>query len=200
MEIYLIRHTTPLVEKGTCYGQADLDVTASFMDELSLIQQFIPSNIQNVYASPLQRCKKLALQLFPSHTINFHHDLKEISCGEWELQKWDDIPKDILMPWMNDFVNIPIPGGESYIDLYKRTTACFEHILTEPQPAVIVTHGGVMRSILSHITSTPLLESFQRFKIEYGSVVQLQVKEDRIEYNILHNVKQVEEQHRPSGI
>ena len=24
MEIYLIRHTSPLVEKGVCYGQADL--------------------------------------------------------------------------------------------------------------------------------------------------------------------------------
>ena len=33
MEIYLVRHTTPDVAKGICYGQADIDVTATFLAE-----------------------------------------------------------------------------------------------------------------------------------------------------------------------
>lgn len=31
MDIYLIRHTTPAIAKGICYGQTDLDVTANFL-------------------------------------------------------------------------------------------------------------------------------------------------------------------------
>ena len=30
MEIFLIRHTTPKIEKGICYGQTDLDITTTF--------------------------------------------------------------------------------------------------------------------------------------------------------------------------
>ena len=42
MEIYLIRHTTPAVEAGTCYGQADLDVIETFEQEASIIKQYLP--------------------------------------------------------------------------------------------------------------------------------------------------------------
>ncbi|TAH03053.1 MAG: hypothetical protein EAZ16_08610 [Sphingobacteriales bacterium] len=40
---------------------------------------------------------------------------------------------------------------------------------TQQQPAVIVTHGGVIRSILSFITNTQLADSFKVFKLHYGS-------------------------------
>ena len=198
MEIYLIRHTTPAVEKGTCYGQADLDVTESFYEEAALIKQHLPATIQTVYASPLQRCSKLAEHLFPAHDISFHNDLKEINCGEWELRKWDDIPQEVVMPWMNDFVNVRIPGGESYLDLLARTSAVFNHIAAKQEHAAIVSHGGVMRSILSHLTNTPLIDSFNVFKLQYGCVVKLFLQDDQFAHEILHNEQSTSEQHKPS--
>lgn len=197
-EIYLIRHTTPAVEKGTCYGQADLDVTESFFDEAALIKEYLPASIKSVYASPLQRCSKLAQHLFPSHNIFFHDDLKEINCGEWELRKWDDIPQEIVMPWMNDFVNVRIPGGESYLDLFARTTSIFQNIAEKKESAAIVSHGGVLRSILSHLTNTALLDSFNVFKLQYGCVVKLYLPEDQFAHEVLHNVQSTSEQHKPS--
>ncbi len=198
MEIYLIRHTTPAVEKGTCYGQADLDVTESFHNEAALIQQHLPATIQTVYASPLQRCSKLAQHLFPSHNIFFHDELKEIHCGEWELRKWDDIPQEVVMPWMNDFVNVRIPGGESYLDLFARTTGIFQQIAQKNEHAAIVSHGGVLRSILSQLTNTPLIDSFNVFKLQYGCVVKLSVQGDQFVHEVLHNVQSTSEQHKPS--
>ncbi len=196
-EIYLIRHTTPAVEKGTCYGQADLDVTESFYDEAALIKQYLPVTIQSVYASPLQRCSKLAQHLFPSHNISFHEELKEIHCGEWELRKWDDIPQEVVMPWMNDFVNVRIPGGESYLDLLDRTTTIFQSIAEKKETAAIVSHGGVLRSILSHLTNTALIDSFNVFKLQYGCVVKLYLHEDQFVHEVLHNVQSTAEQHKP---
>lgn len=198
MEIYLIRHTTPAVEKGTCYGQADLDITESFQQEAILIKQYLPATIQSVYTSPLQRCSKLAAHLFPDHNLSFHDDLKEIHCGEWELQKWDDLPKELVTPWMNDFVNVRIPGGESYLDLYARTTGIFQTIAEKKETAAIVSHGGVLRSILSHLTNTPLIDSFNVFKLQYGCVVKLYLHDGRFVHEVLHNIPSTGEQHKPS--
>jgi alpha-ribazole phosphatase len=199
MEIYLIRHTTPAVDKGICYGQSDLDVTDSFMAEAAAIQTHLPKAIAQVYSSPLQRCSKLAAYLFPTYAHVFHDDLKEIHCGAWELQKWDNIPQADIMPWMDDFVNVSIPGGESYMDVYNRVTVQFERIAQGARPAAIVAHGGVIRSILAHITGTALVDSFDVFKLYYGCVVKLHWTDGAWQHEVLHNVPPSEaETHQPS--
>jgi alpha-ribazole phosphatase len=199
MEIYLIRHTTPLVEKGICYGQTDLDVTDSFFEESNAISNSLPNNISIVHSSPLQRCSKLANQLFKNKTILYNNNLKEINCGSWEMQHWDAIPKEILDPFMNNFVHEKMPNGESYIDIYSRVIDCFTTIENQILPAAIVAHGGVIRSILSYVTNTPLIKSFEAFKLHYGCVVKLTKQENNWQYNVLHNVEPlIAEQHKPS--
>lgn len=199
MEIHLIRHTTPLVEKGICYGQTDLDVTNSFHEEAqNIFQQIGDFNYHSIISSPLQRCAKLAKQLFPEKNIIFEKSIMEINCGSWEMQHWDEIPKSELDPWMTDFVNTRIPNGESYVDIYDRVTQYFQSLQPLPQPIALVTHGGVIRSILSHITETPLEKSFEAFTIRYGCVVQLTLEDNKWNYNTLHNPQFEKEQHHPS--
>lgn len=199
MEIYLIRHTTPKVEKGICYGQADLDITETFLEEVEAIKPHLPSDEIKVYSSPLQRCKKLADALFDGLAIDVHDDLMELNCGQWELLPWNDIPKEEIQPWMDDFVNVPVPKGESYVDLHNRVVKRFNEIVSKQESAVIVAHGGVLRSILSHITSTPLKESFDAFTLHYGCVVKIQVTEDSMTHELLYNYsRQGKEWHRPT--
>lgn len=199
MEIFLVRHTTPDVAKGVCYGQADIDVTASFFKEAAIIKECLPAGITAVHSSPLQRCKKLANLLFSDHSITLHADLKEINCGEWELQAWDTIPKREIDPWMSDFVNIRIPGGENYVDVFERTTKRFDHIRKEADKAVIITHGGVIRSILSYITGTSLPDSFTAFSFYYGCVIRIFHSNDQLQYEILSNIPTERETHRPAA-
>lgn len=178
MEIYLIRHTTPSVEAGICYGQSDLDITESFENEAEAIASALPATIKHVISSPLQRCRKLATVLFAGYTIELNENLKEIHCGDWELKKWNDISAEILDPWMKDFVRTPFPNGESYELFYQRVIDQFEEIIHNYSgPVAIVCHGGVIRSILSHISHTPLRNSFERFKIPFGTVVPVIRKE-----------------------
>ncbi len=198
MELYLIRHTTPAIAKGICYGQSDLDVTDTFEAEVASIRPHLPDHITTVYSSPLQRCRKLAEALFPQHTIQLHHDLMELNCGQWEMQVWNDIPKTEMQPWLDDFVNVVVPEGESYAQMHNRVVNRFETITQENHPAVIVAHGGVLRSILAHITQTPLKESFDVFTCHYGSVVKLQKENDRFLHEMLYNVSLAgKEWHRP---
>ena len=217
MEIYLIRHTAPAVAKGVCYGQADLDVTASFYGEAAIIQQYLPADIKVVYSSPLQRCKRLADHLFTAHTIQLHDGLMEINCGRWELQKWDDIPTGELDPWMKDLINVSIPGGESYREIFDRVVQVFDQIIaptptegtgeasvlqgSEGQfPLAIVAHGGVIRSILSHITQTPLADSFKAFSLHYGCVIKVTGKSGSLRYDVLSNIPREKETHKPSNL
>jgi alpha-ribazole phosphatase len=198
MSIYLIRHTTPLIEKGLCYGQLDIDVTDSFPEEAEQIKNVLPSTIEQVHSSPLIRCHKLASHLFPGREISLEPSLMELACGEWEGIHWDAIPPEVIDPWMKDFVNVCIPGGESYIEMHKRVTECFTRIAEGPKPVAIVTHGGVIRSILAHITNTPLVDSFGAFKISYGCVIRLQATSDGFQHEALHSIVTEKEQHKPS--
>jgi len=197
MEIYLIRHTTPLVDKGTCYGQADLDVTDTFEQEAACVKQHIPPHVKRVYSSPLKRCKYLAQYLFPQHHIHFDERIMEISCGEWELQPWDAIDRQHLDAWMSDFVNVCIPGGESYVHLYNRVVQFFDEISANLEPTAIVAHGGVLRSLLAYINQLDLKDSFNAYAIRYGCVIRLHVDNENLRHTILHNPESEKEQHRP---
>lgn len=172
MEIYLIRHTTPAIERGTCYGFADIDVADTFETEAARIRELLPVRPFTVYASPLQRCSKLATRLFGP---GFHTDdrLKELNFGEWEMQRWDDLGENALQTWMNDFVYERVPGGESYADLYQRSVHILNEIVEKGQDAVLVTHSGVIRALLAHVTHTPLEKSFD-LRVEYGRIAKLQ--------------------------
>ena len=201
-DIYLIRHTTPSVAKGICYGQTDLDVTESFLEEAALIRQVVPHPIAQVYSSPLQRCARLAELLFPGGPIALMPELMELHCGSWEMQPWDDLPKDEVDPWMADFVNIRVPGGESYLDLHERVSRCFRAIAASEAdgPKAIVAHGGVLRSIVAGITGTPLIDSFKVFSLHYGCVVRIHAHEGAMAHEVLLNqVPPEKEQHKPAS-
>ncbi|WP_299120861.1 alpha-ribazole phosphatase [uncultured Tenacibaculum sp.] len=172
MEIILIRHTTPDIEKGVCYGQADIPVAKTFGKEIQPILKEINSNDSDTlfFSSPLKRCKLLAKEL--SNTINFDDRLKELDFGDWELKKWNDINKEELDIWMNDFVNIPATNGESYLDLHTRTVNFLNEILLlNKERIVIVTHAGVIRSLSAYINKTPLDKSFD-LKLNYGHIIK----------------------------
>lgn len=174
MEVYLIRHTTPDIDKGICYGQADLPLASSFKEELQEIRNQNPEVINSsiVYSSPLVRCKRLAEEL---HATKTHYDsrLKELNFGDWELKPWDDIDQTELKPWMDDFVNYPCPNGESFIDLYERVLSFKNDLIkTDLEKVIIVTHAGVIRSFLSYVNKTPLEDAFD-YKVAYGEVMKL---------------------------
>jgi len=178
MQVYLIRHTSPDIEKGICYGQADIPANAAlFEQELEIIKSKIPANLEVYYCSPLKRCLHLAEKM--SARVLQDDRLKELDFGNWELKKWDEIPADEIQPWMDDFVN-QVPGhGENYSDLYHRSCDFLTGLLQQPyKTAAIITHAGNIRSILSWALDLPLENAF-RVNISYGAVVHLELHENK---------------------
>lgn len=177
MEIYLIRHTTPIVSEGTCYGQSDPDIDpVKFEEQLPVIQSQLPDDIDRFYSSPLKRCVALTKRLASDFEIDKR--VMELDFGKWENTKWNDIDDDELNQWMSDFVNTPVPEGESYLALYKRTVHFLEMLLQTPQrKTAIVTHAGNIRAIISHVLNLPLENSF-RIHLNYSTVAHVQLEAD----------------------
>lgn len=176
MDIYLIRHTKIDVESGTCYGQSDVDLSRSFPEESKKVLSKLPVSVEDsvIYSSPLSRCRKLA-SLLDTTNIHFDERLKELDFGNWELEKWDKIDSKKLQKWMDDFVNVNCPGGESYLELTKRVTEWWEEIIQKDhEEVVVITHAGVIRCLLSYVLEVPYKNSF-RLSIDPGNISAISV-------------------------
>lgn len=175
MEIYLIRHTTPHIEKGVCYGQSDLDLVETYSDEFRTVVSKLPHEFDAYYTSPLKRCLHLTMHL--TEEFNTDHRLMEFNFGDWEMKKWDDIPKAHIDPWMKDFVNVSVPSGESMAAMNERVKAFFAELVTKDYNRVaVITHSVVIRIVLCHVEGLPLTKAFER-PLGYGDVVKVELDE-----------------------
>ena len=183
MQLFLIRHTKPQVTAGLCYGQSDIDVAASFVEESEAVQakvNHIKSSgveLHALYSSPLQRCTKLAHVLNTQlgfGDFNEDHRLKELNFGDWELQTWDAIPRDVFDIWADDYANLAPPNGETFSQLHGRAKSFIADVSDHlpEHNIVVVTHGGMIRAMLAEVLQIPLKRLF-RFQIDCGSITQL---------------------------
>jgi alpha-ribazole phosphatase len=208
MAIFLIRHTTPLSPEGVCYGQTDLPVGPTFEAEAEKIRMNCPDNIQAVYSSSLDRCLRLVRYLWPDKQIGVSDALREMDFGAWENKPWAQIERQSLENWMKDFVHVSAPGGESYLTLKERCSAWWDQTIVrkpygttggngdaivrnddatgkDAPHTVIITHAGVIRSLLCHNTGAPLSDSFQSFPVPFGAVYRLYKEKDNWESRLL---------------
>jgi len=170
MELAVIRHTRLDIDAGLCYGQAELELAGTFETELARLQNRLSPPYGAVYSSPLQRCLRLARQF--GDAIETDARLLEYDFGDWEMRRWDDIDAAALDAWMQDFVNVSAPNGESLVQMYARVTAFMEALRGRDHPhCLIVTHAGVIRCIWAYLLQIPLAEIF-KLEVGYGEVLR----------------------------
>lgn len=165
MEIHIIRHTQVIVPDSVCFGQTDVDLRPEWKQDLENVQ--IDDAYDVVYSSPLKRCTQLAAYFGLDYVKE--NRLIELNFGDWELQKWDDIPKDEILPWFADFVNVFPKNGENLLSLQKRVSDFFEEI-QEKHPndkVLIITHSGVIRLLIQNVMEFPL-ENMFRIQPQHG--------------------------------
>ncbi len=179
MKIILLRHTSLDVEPDTFYGQSDVDVGKTFLDEVVNIKKKLKylgvlKLETKVITSPLQRCKKLTEKL----TNNFKTDvrLKELNFGDWEMLRVDEITKKELEKWNDNLMNFKIPNGESNKMFFNRVSSfCDDYIYSE-ENLFLICHAGTINCIISYLTNVPfeqlVNENWKRIK--YGSITILE--------------------------
>lgn len=182
MEVYLIRHTTPQVEKGLIYGHLDVPLTASFEQESQVVLKQLPAVIDAVYSSPSLRCTLLAKSISASYqsTSTYYQEniaLRELNFGDWEGKTWDTINRGESDQWMDDFVNLSPPNGETMLQMEQRILVFWNDLLKQSYKNVaIITHGGVIRILLARYRNILLKDSFT-IPVAMAQVVRLAADE-----------------------
>ncbi|MEL6665302.1 MAG: alpha-ribazole phosphatase [Pseudomonadota bacterium] len=146
-----MRHTTPDVAPGICYGRTDLDVASSFEVEAAAALAELPA-FERIVSSPLQRCRKLAEFISAQVDLQFDIDprLKEMDFGNWEGRPWSRIERSELDAWAADFYHARPHGGESVAILQARVREALEDLRDQDIPTLIVCHAGIIRAALAH--------------------------------------------------
>jgi alpha-ribazole phosphatase len=185
MKLTLVRHTSLDIAPSICYGQSDIAVSANFDVERQQLQKKLAAfEFDAIYASPLQRCHKLAQALCADASLGFaHHDiqlderLKELHFGDWEMRPWDAIPREPFDIWENDYANLAPPNGETFSQLHNRSKSFVEAVgrHSHGKNILVVTHGGFIRALVAEVLQMPLKRLF-RITIDHASVTQLEFK------------------------
>ena len=174
MQLYLVRHTQLAVPPGVCYGQSNIDVADSFVCDLAAVRAKISDIVPAAsFSSPLKRCRKLANHL-NLQNLQLDNRLLELNFGAWEMQNWQDIPRQELDAWSQTFVDTPPPNGESFHDLYRRASDFVTELQTsyQNQNVLVITHAGVIRAMLALALHLSLIDVF-KFELAYGGLTLL---------------------------
>lgn len=172
MELVVIRHTTVNVPKGICYGNTNVPVSGSFTIEAqNILHQLNNIHFDEIWSSPLERCLKLATFLFKDKQVYTDTRLTELNFGDWEQQNWTDIYNDPYgKRWMDDFINLSCPNGESFSDQINRTSSFYNEIIGNKNLKIaLITHCGVIRALNHLLKNVPLTDIFKT-DITYGSI------------------------------
>lgn len=174
MEVIMIRHTRVAVPPGTCYGQSDVPLADTFGQEAAQTRAALAcfEPFDAVYSSPLSRALRLAAYCgYPEARCDDR--LMEMSMGQWEMRRYDEIDDPALQQWYGDYLHLPTRGGESFPQLYARVADFLDELRRQPYRKVAVfAHGGplVCAGIYAGLFSEE--DSFAH-QVPYGGIQQI---------------------------
>ncbi|MCB1753972.1 MAG: alpha-ribazole phosphatase [Gammaproteobacteria bacterium] len=173
MRVGLLRHGE--VEGGNRFrGSTDDPLSRTGLSQMQAATA--ATHWDRVISSPLQRCTEFADLYARQNTLLYSLEprLQEIHFGSWEnrsaAELMEETPEALTRFWHDPLTYTP-PGGESLSHFQARVLEAWHEILTAhaQQDVLIVTHGGVIRTLLCHILKRPLA-SLLELRVEHGSL------------------------------
>jgi len=148
MNVWTVRHP-PTHTEGICVGQHQVPLKVSLDHAVETVLNHAPFRPTVLFSSDLPRCERLATQLALYWGIPHHTDerLREISMGEWEGQRYDDLQGDPYWEeWCKNWLKGRPPNGESLADLENRVQEWLDLGLLS-KTSLLISHAGVVRTL-----------------------------------------------------
>lgn len=159
-----------------------------------LADRLAGEKIDLIYSSPLMRSTQTAELIAKVNTIEIKKDerLREISFGDWEGMSYDEIKAqsaDLLKKWINDPAHVPPPNGETLIQLATRVRDAVDELKSQhtDQTVLVVTHGGVIRTMLCLALGLDLNRHMQ-FESATGSLSELSFYEEGVSLKLFNGI------------
>lgn len=176
--IFLLRHGQ-IAGSGTrrFIGISDVDLNDTGISQAEYwLHAFSPLKIDTIYTSCLSRCRDTARRIAGNRKIISHPALNEINLGQWEGRSFDEIKRlnpDGFKQRGEHLDTFRPPDGESFHDVQCRAVPFLTRCLEKPGTPLFVTHAGVIRVILCHISGLAVKNLFQ-FNVSYGQLFVIQ--------------------------
>jgi alpha-ribazole phosphatase len=150
-----VRHAPVREDNGCIYGQQDLGCDTSDREVFEAVGKILPRDAVWI-ATTLKRTHQTADAIwaagYPKPQGMPHiKDLAEQHLGEWQGMHRATFlaSRPAGSNWFAE-IDEPAPGGESFMDLYRRVTATIERFNLEHagRNIIAVAHGGVIKAAL----------------------------------------------------
>ena len=153
---FIIHGACEETRRGEYVGTKDVPLSEEGKKELrELDEAFDYPGTPVIFTSPLKRCIQTCEILYPALNPIVINELRECSFGEWEGRTADSLSgNEDFKKWLAGDTSVKPPKGESGADFTRRVCNIFQNIVdgllsTGNTNAVIVTHGGVIMTLLS---------------------------------------------------
>jgi broad specificity phosphatase PhoE len=180
LTVFLLRHGETAWNKlGRVMGRSQVPLGADGIQQIEKVAPLVAAlELDGIYTSPLRRAVQTA-KLVAQGTnlpITKSEGLNEIAFGDWTGRHFDDLIDDELY---RRFIKSPaktvLPGGETISDVQGRGLRVINEAAQKVPGGrfLFVSHGDVIRAILSHYIKLPLNE-YRRLRVDNGSLSALQ--------------------------
>ena len=148
-----VRHAPVRSDGGNIYGQKDIACDTGDREVFEAVAKILPRNAIWV-ASSLQRTHQTAEAIWATGFPRPATMPREAAFAEQNLGQWQGMNRAAFIAsrpvgshWFAD-INEPAPGGESFMDLYHRTSRAIERINAEQagRDVIAVGHGGTIKA------------------------------------------------------
>ena len=163
--VLVIRHgITGWNEEGRWQGWEDVPLSDAGQDQAVLAGTRLLASGERFHravASDLARARqtaeRIAAVLDPEMALSLDPDLRERNVGAWSGMLTADIEArwpGWLDAWRRGELDSP-PEGEAEHGLRTRVVGAIERIAADPRRTLVVTHGGVIRTLERHYGTEP---------------------------------------------
>ena len=172
MKITLVRHGEVENRYQNCYnGHIDISLSQDgHIQAKKLAQSLKDEKYDMIFCSDLKRAKQ-TLSYFKNTKNTIYTDrLREKSWGKYEGMSFDEIISQGEVEYKNFLQWIKVLDGEDYDSFKKKIKEFFLVYLPmqKKENILIVTHGGVIKTLISIIENISIEEAFCS-KIAHGS-------------------------------
>jgi alpha-ribazole phosphatase len=157
MKLILIRHgNTEASEKHLYCGSTDLplsDTGRAALLERNKEAQYPCAEGLRVLTSGMKRCEETLALLYGEIPHETDAAFREMDCGIFEMRSYEEMKNDPdYLAWItgDNEANV-CPGGESGQIMTARVLAGLDRLLSEGRDTLLITHGGVIAAIMTHL-------------------------------------------------
>jgi len=186
LKLILVRHgeTCWNEEKRVQGGSSDIELSDVGVKQAHKLASFLKNeDIAAMVSSPLKRARATADAIASQHQllVELSNGLKELEVGEFEgmpISTLNTTFSQFLMRWWDEGGAKRLPGGESLVELQRRSWVAIEHLLANHKGGVVVvvSHYFVILAVIFKAIDLPL-NSLTKFRVNPGGVSILEIED-----------------------